>query len=736
MFFSIVTLTYKRPELLEECIYSVLQQTCQDWELLIINDSYFQTLHYNHPQVRIFNIKERFGTIADKRNFGIENAIGDFILQLDDDDFLLPSYLDHLKSVAHSVDFLMSQRPILYYDDVSRICLSPVPQTNTFIYRRDTVGKLFRYQSSDTDEGITINPFYERIEKKFTGKRKYMQLRSDKCGHVWRQDNDNRRKYSLANYLENKIPDARQKLYLNSIKDVEGDIFLNPKWSKDYVSIIKKNMKTIDPMYLYSKVRGGSKLLTMAREVVKEVKENGSLGLERKARESIEEYKKTKPPEFKYDTSMNETEKSWQKVKPTWTNALKFIESMKSRGVISTALDAVGISNSSGERVSDEVLKQRRLSCFGDNTKNISECDRLKYIEKVGYFCGGCGCGKQHLARLDGDTPEEYTKLHYPQLECPLKKKGFSNEEKSLYSDIPMSIIIPVLNDNEELNLTIKSIRETSPSNVEIIVIDDKSDIPATVEDPTVMLIRLEERKGVGATRWIGAHYATTDYLLFVDSHMRFDKNWYNNAIQRLTTNPWNVVWCATCIGLEEGNMDITRPKGSYNGAELLLYGGIENQVFEGKWIPEKEGDEYEISCMMGACYFFHKKWFFHIKGTSSLLMWGSDEPLLSLKTWLAGGSIKIMKSVRIGHKFRSSSPYVTGIPYLIYNKMRSMYMLLPQPLYRKLQDKIPYDSNKQEAINMLANDIIEIESEREYYKSIFTKDIDWLCEKFKIKTL
>lgn len=293
-----------------------------------------------------------------------------------------------------------------------------------------------------------------------------------------------------------------------------------------------------------------------------------------------------------------------------------------------------------------------------------------------------------------------------------------------------LSIVIPVLNDQEELNLTIQSIRDTSPSDVEIIVIDDKSDVPVVVKDPTVKLVRSQDRKGVGGSRWIGANYAMGDYLLFVDSHMRFDTDWYQNAIIHLKSSPSNVVWCATCLGLEEGCMDIKKNKGSYNGARLALYDENENQVFEGKWIPDKEGDEYEITCLMGACYFFHKSWFLYIKGTSSLKMWGSDEPLLSVKTYLAGGSIKLMKSVKIGHKFRSSTPYSTGVQYLVYNKLRSMKMLFSDNLYKRLSEKIEEDGNKVEALKMIEQDKDEIENEKQYYKSIFVRDEKWLCEK------
>ncbi|HAW82352.1 MAG TPA: hypothetical protein DCX27_23210, partial [Balneola sp.] len=42
------------------------------------------------------------------------------------------------------------------------------------------------------------------------------------------------------------------------------------------------------------------------------------------------------------------------------------------------------------------------------------------------YYCGGCGCGDRKATWLNG-SEDEYSKLDYPKLECPLKMPGFSN---------------------------------------------------------------------------------------------------------------------------------------------------------------------------------------------------------------------------------------------------------------------------------------------------------------------
>lgn len=118
---------------------------------------------------------------------------------------------------------------------------------------------------------------------------------------------------------------------------------------------------------------------------------------------------------------------SWRSVSESWNKASQFIDAIQSRGVMSTVLDYTGINNQSGERVSDEIYNLRRESCFGNEQKNIKPCQFLsKDIDDM-YFCKSCGCGTNKLAVLNPTEENGYSKLHYPNLECPLAKPGFSN---------------------------------------------------------------------------------------------------------------------------------------------------------------------------------------------------------------------------------------------------------------------------------------------------------------------
>ena len=94
---SILTLTYQRPNLLEEAIHSFLIQNQEDCEMVIINDSEGNKLKYIHPQVKVINTSKRFSSVSKKLEWGFKQCKYDFIYRLDDDDLLAPNGLKRVK---------------------------------------------------------------------------------------------------------------------------------------------------------------------------------------------------------------------------------------------------------------------------------------------------------------------------------------------------------------------------------------------------------------------------------------------------------------------------------------------------------------------------------------------------------------------------------------------------------------------------------------------------------------
>ena len=295
-----------------------------------------------------------------------------------------------------------------------------------------------------------------------------------------------------------------------------------------------------------------------------------------------------------------------------------------------------------------------------------------------------------------------------------------------------LSVIIPVLNDESELIETILSIRGTSPESVEIVVVDDGSDVPVKLADKNATLIRFSKRVGAGISRSVGVLNCHSDSIFLCDSHMRFVRGWHEAVMERLREAP-TTIWCGSCLALSEGSMNPDKHSGAYYGADLCFHNPNSGHIFEGIWRPEVANqDDYEIPCLMGACYFMRKEWFLHIGGLCGNKFWGSEEPFLSLKSWLAGGEVRLAKTVRVGHKFRDTAPYSTDIRYPAYNKLRSMMVTLPERHRNRLISFMPEAAA---AMPLIQRDLVEIEAEQQYYRSVAKRDIGWFCEKFEINT-
>ncbi len=85
--------TYGRVDLLEESIACFLNQDYEHRELVVLNTLPDQELVFNHPKVRIFNLKERPASLGDARNMCVEICRGSWITPWDDDNFFLPKQL-------------------------------------------------------------------------------------------------------------------------------------------------------------------------------------------------------------------------------------------------------------------------------------------------------------------------------------------------------------------------------------------------------------------------------------------------------------------------------------------------------------------------------------------------------------------------------------------------------------------------------------------------------------------
>ena len=137
-------------------------------------------------------------------------------------------------------------------------------------------------------------------------------------------------------------------------------------------------------------------------------------------------------------------------------------------GMAKSFISAIASKGINNEKVTIPLKQLRVLSCFGNKGTGgqLPPCEYLRKSSTEGrFFCGGCGCGDKKLTWLNS-TEQEYSKLDYPKLGCPLQMPGFTNYKEGSsdesISPITRRAYIEKLNYDQ-----IKSINVSMPEKAE-----------------------------------------------------------------------------------------------------------------------------------------------------------------------------------------------------------------------------------------------------------------------------
>jgi len=228
--------TYCRPQLLEEAIESFLRQDFDgESELVICNDYPEQTLVYDHPRVKIYNIQKTIEKMGDKYDWVIQHTTGKYITPWDDDDIYLPHKL------SMSYDIMEGERADYYKlsscffyenEEISRL------ETNNLLFcsgmwRRDVA----LLDGGCSGAGVNADQVIER--KLYKNSKKYIISKEIKDTYfMWRYDNS-RPHVSMASGLD---PEGRTRNDLRSGAKT-GEIELLPKYNRDYETMCAEAVK-------------------------------------------------------------------------------------------------------------------------------------------------------------------------------------------------------------------------------------------------------------------------------------------------------------------------------------------------------------------------------------------------------------------------------------------------------------------------------------------------------------
>ena len=117
MKFSIIIPVYNSEDYLSECIESVLRQTFQDFEIILINDGssdrsgeICENYTKIDPRIRVYH--QINAGVSTARNLGLRSATGEWTLFLDSDDRINCHTLNYIYKVIQSngrVDFIQCE---------------------------------------------------------------------------------------------------------------------------------------------------------------------------------------------------------------------------------------------------------------------------------------------------------------------------------------------------------------------------------------------------------------------------------------------------------------------------------------------------------------------------------------------------------------------------------------------------------------------------------------------------
>lgn len=264
-----------------------------------------------------------------------------------------------------------------------------------------------------------------------------------------------------------------------------------------------------------------------------------------------------------------------------------------------------------------------------------------------------------------------------------------------------LTCIIGFQNEGIEVEKTVASIRATA-GNVNIMLVNDCSndgfDYKKVADFFGCDYYECPENLGVAGARDFGISNCKTKYFIILDGHMRFyHMDWEELILKHLRTREDSIIYANTLVFTKEkikysenGGEEIEIDKyqncnedgrnginGDYIGAMINF--DEPGWEFTGKWahkLPEaQEGDPKNLivtSCVMGATYAASVEHWDRIGGLYGLVKWGSDEPFMALKTWLAGGKCYLIKDFPIGHYYRwgGMQPYVVTQDHVHHNQI------------------------------------------------------------------
>lgn len=349
----------------------------------------------------------------------------------------------------------------------------------------------------------------------------------------------------------------------------------------------------------------------------------------------------------------------------------------------------------------------------GEMGNGIELHDVNKYVQKT----------KDDM--YQGQGFDEYISEHLVSLNRSLPDRRDDWCKQNILVDpnyLPSTSVIIIFHNEAWSTLlrTVYSVINRSPAHLlaEVILVDDASTLPRLGQElqdwvdtmDKVKLIRNEERRGLMVTRMKGVLESKSQVLTFLDSHIEATDGWLEPLLERIYLNPKAIA----CPVIEEVNHKTFQYKFVTRDLVGVFFWNLDfgwRQIQIPNWAP------YTTPAMAGGLFSIRKDWFaqlgFYDEGME---IWGGEQLELSFKTWMCGGAIEIVPCSRVGHVFRTFSPYKW-----------TTKVKLPEYNYKRVAE-VWMDEYKQYYYDRLVNvgEFGDVEDRKALRDSLMCKSFEW----------
>ena len=237
--------TYARPKVLEEALHSFLQQDYEgEKELVILNDCSEQNLIFEHPQVKIFNFKERIKPLGKKFNHSVSLCTGDIFMPWEDDDIYLPWRMSTTLKYMNNGLFHTGQG-IFEQDHQNLIFSNNVFHCNLAISREnwEKIGGYLNIDKGSVDCSLlsTITNKIQNPSMSIPKKEIFYIYRWSQTGSYHASGIAPYEECDFAKATEKIVEDQKTK---NEF--ISGDVVLNPHYKYDYLKYVNELFNTVN----------------------------------------------------------------------------------------------------------------------------------------------------------------------------------------------------------------------------------------------------------------------------------------------------------------------------------------------------------------------------------------------------------------------------------------------------------------------------------------------------------